>query len=90
MIYTIITSKEADEDISCLKKSEINAYNKVMHLFEELQEHPRTGTGKPKPLKHRPDIWSRRITKKHRLTYSIRDEEVRVLVLSARTHYNDR
>jgi len=52
MIYTIITSKEADEDVAFLKKSEIKAYNKVMQLFEELQEHPRTGTGKPELMKH--------------------------------------
>jgi len=52
MIYTIITSREADENIAYLKKSEINAYNKVMQLFDELRKHPRFGTGKPELLKH--------------------------------------
>jgi len=92
MIYTIITSKEADEDISSLKKSEIKAYHKLMLLVEELQEHPRTGTGKPKMTKHGKfkGLWSRRITDKHRLIYEIKDREITVLVLSAKEHYYDK
>ena len=92
MIYTIITSKEANEDIAYLKKSEIKSYNKVMQLFEELQEHPRTGTGKPELMKHGKfkGLWSRRITIKHRLVYAIKDNEITVLVLSARGHYDDK
>jgi len=92
MIYTIVTSKEADENIAYLKKSEVNAYNKVMWLFDELQEHPRTGTGKPELLKHGQlkGLWSRRITSKHRLVYSIKDNEITVFVLSAKGHYGDR
>jgi toxin YoeB len=92
MIYTIITSKEANEDIAYLKKSEVNAYNKTMQLFEELQEHPRIGTGKPKMMKYGKfkGLWSRRITIKHRLVYAIKDNEITVLVLSARGHYDDK
>jgi toxin YoeB len=92
MIYTIITSKEADKDIAHLKKSEIIAYEKVIQLFEELQEHPRTGTGKPELMKHGKfkGLWSRRITSKHRLVYSIKDNEVTVLVLAAKRHYEDK
>jgi toxin YoeB len=90
MIYTIITSKEADEDIAYLKKSEIKTYNKVIQLFEELQEHPRTGTGKPELMKYGKfkGLWSRRITIKHRLVYAIKDNEISVLVLSAKGHYD--
>ena len=92
MIYTIITSKEVDENITFLKKSEIFAYHKVKKLFEELQEHPRTGTGKPELMKHGKfkGLWSRRITSKHRLVYSIKDDEIIVLILSAKGHYEDK
>ena len=92
MIYTIVTSKDADEDIAYFKKNEINAYNKAMKLFEELQEHPRTGTGKPELMKHGnlKGLWSRRITDKHRIVYSINDSEITVFVLSARSHYGDK
>jgi len=92
MIYKIITSREADENIAYLKKSEVNAYDKVVQLFNELQEHPRTGTGKPEMLKHGrfKGLWSRRITGKHRLVYSIKDNEITVLVLSAKGHYGNK
>ena len=52
MNYKLITSREADEDMASLKKSEINAYNKAKELFKELKKHPRIGTGKPELLKH--------------------------------------
>jgi toxin YoeB len=92
MIYKIIVLDEAKKDIDLLKKSESNAYNKVIELFNELKEHPRTGTGKPELLKHGKfkGLWSRRITGKHRLVYSIRENEIVVLVLSAKFHYNEK
>jgi len=87
--YKLITSKEADEDMAFLKKSETNAYQKAKELFKELKKHPRTGSGKPKIMKHGKfkGFWSRRITLKHRLVYSINDEEIVVLVLTAKGHY---
>ncbi|MCL1937224.1 MAG: Txe/YoeB family addiction module toxin [Candidatus Azobacteroides sp.] len=90
MIYTVIILDKAKRDIESLKKSEILAYNKVAKVREELREHPHTGTGKPEYLTHLPNTWSRRITKKHRLVYSIHDGEVKVLVLSAKAHYDDK
>jgi toxin YoeB len=54
-------------------------------------EHPYTGTGKPKPMKYEfSGCYSRRITKKHRLVYSVDDDKVIVLVLSVSGHYNDK
>ena len=92
MIYTIIVLDKAKEDIGFLKKSEILAYNKLKKVFQELREHPRTGTGKPELMKHGKykGLWSRRITSKHRLVYSIEDDEIRVLVISVKGHYDDK
>jgi toxin YoeB len=92
MIYEITYIQGAMEDITALKKSEISAYNKVLKLIEELHNHPRTGTGKPEMLKYRniSDLWSRRITPKHRLVYQIKDSEILVLVLAAKGHYGDK
>ena len=92
MIYNIAVVDEAKEDIASLKKSEIYAYNKVQELFKELKDHPRTGTGKPKMMKYGKykSSWSRRITDKHRLVYSINDNEIIVLILSAKGHYDDK
>ena len=92
MIYKVIVLDDAKQDIALLKKSETGAYNKVMVFLEELQEHPRTGTGKPEMLKYGKlkGLWSRRITAKHRLVYAIKDSEIIVLVLSASSHYGDK
>jgi len=39
-------------------------------LKEMLREDPRTGTGKPEPLKHKlSGLWSRRISQKDRMIY---------------------
>jgi toxin YoeB len=57
----------------------------------ELEEHPYTGTGKPEPMEYgRIEQWSRRITQKHRLVYSVDDKKITVLVLSADGHYEDK
>jgi len=92
MIYDIDFDDDAKEDIGRLKKSEKNAFDKLNDLLKELVLHPRTGTGKPELMRYGKfkGLWSRRITKKYRLVYSIHDKEVRVLVLSVRTHYNDK
>jgi toxin YoeB len=91
MIYIIRYSKQALIDLARLKKSEIKVFNKAIKLIQELSEHPRTGTGKPEQKKY--DLkgyWSRNITDKHRLFYTIKDEEVIVLVISAYGHYDDK
>jgi len=91
MIYQIIVSPTAERGIQALKRSEPQAYKKVMQLLLELREHPTTGTGKPEPLKgNRSGQWSRRISQKHRLVYKIQEEIVTVLVLSAYGHYDDK
>lgn len=90
MTYKIEYTLNAREGFRKLFKSEPKAYNKAISLLNELAEHPYSGTGKPEPLRgDRSGQWSRRITKKHRLVYEVRDMEVIVLVLSAYGHYED-
>ncbi|NDV57387.1 Txe/YoeB family addiction module toxin [Bacteroides sp. 519] len=91
MNYDITFAEEAEDDIIILKRNEPQAYKKLVKLLVELQEHPTTGTGHPKPLGgDRSGQWSRRITDKHRLIYEIEEEKVRVLILSAYGHYDDK
>lgn len=91
MSFEIQISSEAEEDIKALKKSEPQAFRKLEKLLVELMDHPNIGTGKPERLKHSSGIiYSRRITDKHRLVYSIHEEEIVVLVISAYGHYNDK
>lgn len=51
MIYELIFSRQAKEDLSKLKKSEPQAFKKASKLLLELVEHPTTGSGKPEMLK---------------------------------------
>ncbi|OAV69399.1 Toxin YoeB [Bacteroidales bacterium Barb6XT] len=90
--YKIAFTDEARNDVILSKKSNKQVYKKLVALFLELEEHPRTGTGKPKQLKtgKYAGMYSRRITDGHRLVYSINDNTCIVLVLSARDHYGDK
>jgi toxin YoeB len=69
MAYHLDFTDKAKEDITAQKKSGNKAVlNKLLALFEEIAQHPFTGTGKSEPLKHSlSGSWSRRINKEHRL-----------------------
>lgn len=59
---------------------------RIFELVEAVMRDPFTGIGKPEPMRHiGPNIWSRRITKEHRMLYRVSDE--RVNFLQARFHY---
>lgn len=92
MSYTLEFSENALEDIEKHKKSgDQSTLKKIRQLLNELREHPATGTGQPEKLKHDlTGLYSRRINRKHRLVYSIKDEVVTVYVLSAWSHYGDK
>jgi toxin YoeB len=88
MKYAVTLLQVADDGIALFKKSNPAAYKKLMQLLLELEEHPRTGTGKPEPLRGgNGNVYSRRITQKHRLLYEIHDETVTVLVFEVERHY---
>lgn len=90
-MYRLEFSKEALHSIAVYKRSNKKAYNKITMLLQEMQEHPRTGTGHPEPLiGSNNKTYSRRITKKDRLIYDIYDEIVTVLVISVDGHYDDK
>lgn len=90
--YSIKLAYEAEKDLKLIYKSGDKAsINKLEQIFAELQENPYEGVGKPKPLKHRyVGFWSRRINRKDRIVYQVKEEEVSVLVVSARDHYDDK
>jgi len=89
--YIVKYSSDAGEDLQKIYKSGVKAtIKKVERLFEELAEHPYTGTGHPEPLRYRNNLWSRRIDKKNRLIYSVEEAVVTVYVVSALGHYDDK
>ena len=92
MKYNIVLMPEAREHMAYWRKSgQKKILQKIYSLLGELSEHPRTGTGKPEPLKEGlAGYWSRRIDKKNRLVYAIEDNVVTVDVVSARGHYDNK
>lgn len=91
MRYVVNLSSQAIADSDKLEKNDPKAFKKFIGFLSELEEHPRTGTGHPEPLKgDYGDRWSRRISKKHRLVYRIFETEVVVLIISAYGHYDDK
>ena len=90
-MYKISYTEKAEKDLIVFKRNEPQSFKKVIKLIDELMEHPTTGTGKPKQLSSdRAGQWSRRISSKHRLIYTIDNETVVVLLLSAYGHYDDK
>ena len=88
MAYEIVFSEDAKKDLKILNRRAPVAIRKLKQLLEELREHPRTGTGQVEVLKgYDGNVYSRRITKEHRLVYRIQDDVVEVLVLSVFGHY---
>ncbi len=91
MRYVVEVRASAQQDLKKLLWDEPKTYQKALALIEELYDHPQTGTGKPEQLRGNfHGLWSRRISKKHRLVYQILETEVIVLVLTAYGHYEDK
>lgn len=92
MTYFIELSKDAQQHLDEWKKSgQKKVLKKIYDLFDELRDHPSTGTGQVEQLKgNLSGLWSRRIDKSSRMIYSIEDDKVIVTVLSLKGHYGDK
>ena len=92
MKYALELSPKAEKDLDFFRKTgNAKLVNKIVILFSELQQHPRTGTGKPKQLSgDLSGYWSRRIDQKNRMIYKIVENVVTVEVLSLQGHYSDK
>lgn len=90
--FIIELTEKAKKDIAKHKKSGTKATKtKLQKILKELQEHPYTGEGKPEQLKYElSGLWSRRINRKDRLIYEVKENIVTVDVISAMGHYNDK
>ncbi len=87
-MYNIVFSEDAKKELKELHKKAPQAVTKLSKLLDEVREHPRTGTGQVEQLKgYDGSVYSRRITKEHRLVYKIYDDVIEVLILSTFGHY---
>lgn len=92
MIYELVLMPEAEKHLKEWRESgQKNPLKKIAGLFEELRQHPTTGTGHVEQLKgNLSGLWSREINKGDRIIYSIEDDKVIVNVVSLKGHYGDK
>ena len=91
MNYHIDFTPQASKIVKKWKKSNPIAFKKLFNLLPELEQHPRTGTGHPEPLKGGNNvIYSRHITKNDRIIYEIYDDKILVLIVELEGHYDDK
>lgn len=92
MTYELILMPEAERNLKEWRKSgQKKTIKKIADLFEELRQHPTTGTGHDEQLRgNLSGLWSREINKGDRLIYCIEDDKVIVTVISLKGHYSDK
>ena len=91
MRYSLIFAPRALEDFEKIKKSGDQArLKKLRTILEELQEHPLTGIGNPERLRYKANTYSRRLSGKDRIVYSIHENVVEVNILQMLGHYDDK
>lgn len=84
--YCPIFTTNFRSDLLWWAKKDSKKINKILDLVENVCFTPFTGIGKPEPLKHQENnIWSRRITREHRLVYRVTND--RIYFLQCRFHY---
>ena len=79
----VILLEQAQKDRDYWKESGNKAImNRITALLKDIMEHPYIGIGKPEALKYGLEgKWSRRITSKHRLIYSVNEGSITVYAL---------
>lgn len=92
MSYKLVLVPKAEQQLREWHKSgQKKILQKIVSLFEELQQHPATGTGQVEQLRgNLQGYWSRRIDKGSRLIYRIDEDVVTVFVVSLKGHYGDK
>ena len=91
MSYEVKVIPSVEKAIKKWKKSNPRLHSKFKCILEELEQHPRTGTGHPEALVGGKGItWSRHITAHDRIIYDIYEDVVTVLVVKVEGHYNDK
>ena len=88
VIYKVNILKKTNNDLNWQRKNDKKAYIKVFDLLREIMVDPRNGTGKPESLKYfASEVYSRRVSQKDRLVYTIYEASKEIEILSTKEHY---
>lgn len=82
-------TQEAAADIAWWKQNNPKVKAKIDELVRAALEDPKSGIGKPEPLKHHKSLWSRRITQEHRFVYYVDVENDLLIIVSCCYHYTN-
>ena len=85
----IVFTKNALKDLKYWKKQKNKEILlRIESLLNDVIKNPFDGIGNPEPLKYQLSGYrSRRITKEHRLIYTIKDDKI-IIVTALRYHYD--
>ena len=91
VVYQLTFYKEALKDIDYWKRSgDKQAIKKIDKIMVALENDPYSLTpGEPEMLKYTTG-YSRRITKKDRITYDINETGKEIIIFRLRGHYDDK
>ncbi|HGA8481220.1 TPA: Txe/YoeB family addiction module toxin [Salmonella enterica subsp. enterica serovar Virchow] len=81
----IYETPQATADLDFWRESDPKIYARIEALIASIEADHFKGLGKPEPLKYERPLWSRRITKEHRLVYYVKAGEL--YIVAARHHY---
>ncbi len=88
MNYAIELVEEAKDDMEFWLRNDKRTFKRIISLFENMQQTPYTGIGKPEPLCWElSDCYSRRIDRKNRIVYRVDDDKRVIYVRQLRHHY---
>ncbi len=81
-----VSMNECEKDLNYWETKDLNMFNKIHQLIEEIKKDPFRGTGRVERLTGDKEGWySRRINKKDRLVYEVDGEKV--ILKSCEGHY---
>ena len=76
----IIWHSQSWDDYPYWQKTDKSKLKRINQLIKSTTKTPFEGIGNPEPLKHElQGYWSRRIGSKHRLVYTIKEEDLIII-----------
>jgi toxin YoeB len=83
---SLIVAPQAWEDYLYWQKTNPEMISRINLLINEIMRNPRSGIGKPEPLKHAlHGYWSRRLNSEHRIVYKELGHDI--LIAQLRYYY---
>lgn len=88
MNWKLLILPKAEQDLAWFRRHDRKLYLKCFDLVRDISGDPRQGVGKPERLKYfEREVWSRRVSREHRLVYVVYADEEQIEVVSCKSHY---